>query len=107
MKNIALKYFQAFSNKDINSLQNIFDEGIVLRDWDIYAEGIHAVLDANSKIFSTVEAIMVTPKNMYQDGNVVIAEVDIEINASELIKVIDIIEFTYGGKIRAIRAFKG
>jgi hypothetical protein len=106
MKDSALKYFKAFGRKDINALRQIFDEMIVLRDWDIYAEGLDAVLDANRRIFSITETIIVTPENVYQEGNVVIAELNIEIDSSNPIKVVDILEFTDVARIVAIRAYR-
>jgi len=107
LKNKALEYFKAFESKDINTLREMFEANVVLRDWEIYAEGLDAVLDAYSKIFSTADSIIVTPGNVYQDGNVVIAELNIEINSSNPIKVVDILEFTDVAKIIAIRAYKG
>ena len=107
IKNIALKYFQSFARKDIKALREIFDENVVLRDWETFAQGVNAVIDANAKIFCIAETIKVTPINVFQDSNVVIAELDIEINSSDAIKVVDVIEFTDFGKISAIRAFRG
>lgn len=107
IKDIAKKYFQAFAKKDINSLREMFSANIVLRDWEICVDGIDAVLDANLKIFNVSESITVTPINIFQIEKVVIAELEIEINAFDPIKVVDILEFTDAGKIGAIRAFRG
>tara|TARA_B110000503_G_C6881646_1_gene302980 strand:- start:293 stop:619 length:327 start_codon:yes stop_codon:yes gene_type:complete len=107
IKKIALEYFHAFSNKDIDALCQIFDVNVSLRDWDINAEGIDAVLDSSRNIFSAVESIHVTPVRLYEDGHTIIAELVIDINSSNQIKVIDVIEFTDRSKIIAIRAYKG
>ena len=50
LKEIALSYFRDFSNKDIASLKGFFANDIVLRDWEIEAEGIEAVIEANKNI---------------------------------------------------------
>ena len=42
LKEIALSYFRDFSNKDIASLRGFFANDIVLRDWEIEAEGIES-----------------------------------------------------------------
>ena len=107
IKNTALEYFRAFARKDINALREMFDVNVVLRDWEIFAGGVDAVIDASAKIFNSVDTLSVTPINVSQNGNVVIAELKIDINSSETNKVVDILEFTEGGKISAIRAFKG
>jgi ketosteroid isomerase-like protein len=106
-RSIAHRYFQAFARKDVNSLRAMFAPDVSLRDWDIYAEGIEAVILANSKIFNALETIVVNPVNIFSDGKTVIAELIITVDHGKPLKVVDILEFTEDGKIRAIRAFKG
>ena len=107
LKGIALSYFRDFSNKDIASLRGFFANDIVLRDWEIEAEGIEAVIEANKNIFNNVTSIFVEPQNLYQEENIIIAELKIIINKSETIYVVDIIEFNYQEKIKRIFAYKG
>jgi len=103
---VAKIYFDLFSKKDIQNLKNLFSENIRLKDWEIDAKGVNEVIEANKKIFNSVESIVVTPKNIYQDNFVVICVIDILINNSEKIKVIDIIKFNENKKIEEISAFK-
>ena len=103
---IAKIYFDSFSNKDIQSLKSLFSKKISLKDWDIEAKGINEVIEANKKIFNSVESIVVTPKNIYQEKFVVICEIDILINKSEKLKVIDILKFNEHKKIEEISAYK-
>ena len=107
LKEITLKYFKDFSSKDISSLKMIFANDIILRDWEIEAKGIDAVIKANENIFKNVHTIVVEPQNLYQDGNIVISELNIVINDSEIIYVVDIIEFNKENKIKRIFAYKG
>jgi ketosteroid isomerase-like protein len=107
IKEIALNYFRAFAGKDINSLSAMFAPDVSLRDWDICAEGIEAVISANSNIFNAVETIVVNPVNIFSDGKAVIAELSITVDHVEPMRVVDILEFTDDGKIRSIRAYKG
>ena len=104
--NLAKKYFDFFSKKDIQNLKNIFSKDIILKDWEIEATGINDVLEANKKIFNSVESIIVTPKNIYKDNFVLICEIDIMINKIEKLKVIDILKFNANHKIEEISAFK-
>ena len=99
-------YFDAFANKDIKRLKNLFSENIILKDWEIEAKGIKEVVEANEKIFNSVESINVTTKNIYQDNFVLICVIDILINKTEKLKVIDILKFNKNGKIEEISAFK-
>ena len=86
-------YFKLFSAKNIEELSKLFSDDIELRDWENSSSGKSNVILTNKKIFDRVESINVKPKNIYQDGNVIIAELDILINGKEKILVVDIISF--------------
>ena len=103
---LAKKYFDYFSKKDVQNIKNIFSEDITLKDWEIEATGINDVIQSKKKIFNSVESIIVTPKNIYQDNFVLICEIDIIINNTEKLKVIDILKFNENYKIKEISAFK-
>ena len=107
MKITAIKYFEAFEKKDINSIREMFDINVTLRDWEISALGIDSVLAATAKIFYLVETISIQKINIFQDQAFVVGELKIMINGLNPIHVVDIIEFSSMGKICAIRAFKG
>ena len=105
---ISKEYFETFSNKDLAGLQELFSKDIRLRDWEIKAIGLEDVLKANKNIFINVETIQVNPLEIYNDGNTVIAELEIDINnGQESLLVLDIIEFDNENKILEIRAYKG
>ena len=110
LKDLSLSYFEAFSNKNLDALTTMFDDHVSLRDWEISASGKTAVLSANKNIFDSVESITVTPIRLYQDDNVVAAEISIDVYDNDgittVLKVVDVIEFA-GDKIRSIRAYKG
>ena len=107
MKEIAEKYFKLFSDKDLDALEPLFDERATLRDWEIEAEGKSDVFAAMKNIFDSVESIQVDPLSTYVWENTIVAELDITVNNSEKLAVVDIIDFTDEGKIFGIRAFKG
>ena len=110
-KNLALQYFDLFSQKDIKNLKLLFSHNIIdhvtLRDWEISADGLDEVIAANEQIFNGVDTIKVTPLALYQQGNTVVAEIRILVNGTETLLVTDIIDFNDDGKIVNIRAFKG
>ena len=57
----ALTYFKTFSNKDSEGLRSMFSDTVYLRDWEIFANGIDEVVDANQSTFDSVNTIVVTP----------------------------------------------
>ena len=107
LKEQALNYFETFSSKDLNKLKLFFNDFIELRDWEIQAKGIDKVIEANRKIFESVDSIKVNPVELNELNNKIFAELSIVINQSETIKVLDIIEFDSNNKISSIKAFKG
>ena len=107
IKEIALSYFNIFSQKNIEGLRTLFDDNITLRDWDINQTGIENVLKANLSIFEQVKTIKVIPQTIITENNLLSAELKIIINNKDELKVVDIIEFNTNGKIISIKAFKG
>lgn len=107
LKEIVLKYFECFSKKNIKSLKDFFSNDVVLKDWEIEANGIDEVIAANTNIFNNFKSIIVETKNLYQEKNIVIGELEIKLNNTEILRVVDIIEFNEKDKIKRIFAFKG
>ena len=115
---VIRKYFEAFSNKDIDALEEMFDKDVTLEDWDISAEGILPVCRANEQIFNSVLRITAIPEEIIIDGNNVCSLLTIEVITEGLdpnvdfaeehttLKVVDLITLTNDLKIKAISAFK-
>ena len=106
MENLVKNYFEIFSNKDIQGLENLFSDDVILQDWDILAKGKKQVIDANKNIFDSVESISVTLNNLYLDELVAICLIEIIINNEETLKIIDIIKFNHENKIIEVSACK-
>ena len=105
-KALALLYFETFSRKDLDGLARLFTANPTLRDWTGSSEGLDNVLAANKSIFDAVETIVVAPLAVYQDGSTVVAEIEVLINSSETLLVVDVITFE-DDKISSVRAYKG
>tara|TARA_R110002020_G_scaffold436207_4_gene646408 strand:- start:416 stop:742 length:327 start_codon:yes stop_codon:yes gene_type:complete len=103
----SFEYFQTFSEQDSEGLRSMFSDDVMLHDWDIIANGIDEVVQANQDIFDSVDTIVAEPLKTYIDNNVVITELKIIINEEETLLVTDIIEFNEFGKIKFVRAYKG
>ncbi len=106
MKELVKKYFEYFSNKDIEKLSDMFSEEIILQDWDIFVKGKKQVLEANKKIFNSAKNISVNINELYVDGNVATCIIKIILDNKEAIKVIDIIKINSTKKIIEISAYK-
>ena len=106
MENLVKNYFEIFSNKDIQGLENLFSDDVILQDWDILAKGKKQVLDANKNIFDSIDSISVTLNNLYLDELVAICLIEIIVNNEEALKVIDIIKFNDENKIIEVSAYK-
>tara|TARA_R100001460_G_scaffold79360_1_gene120339 strand:+ start:498 stop:830 length:333 start_codon:yes stop_codon:yes gene_type:complete len=105
---LTWKYFSAFESKDLSALTNIYDQHVVLKDWDIECNGAEKVLAANESLFTSAANIKVditrcSVDNMLQTAT---AEITINIDGEEIL-VADVITFTGEGKIKNIRAYKG
>jgi|TARA_E500000318_G_C3393570_1_gene146930 uncharacterized protein YacL (UPF0231 family) len=103
----ALEYFTTFSEKDVEGLRSMFSDDIILRDWEIIANGIDEVVDANQNTFDSVGTIIITPIKLHESSNTIVGEIKITINDEENILVTDILEFDENKKIKEIRAYKG
>ena len=106
MENLIKDYFKFFSNKDISSLENLFAENIKLIDWEISANGKKEVLEANKKIFNSVNSINIELNELIINRMSAVCLIDIMINKKEKLKVVDIIKFNNDNKIISISAFK-
>ena len=104
---ILLKYFEYFSNKDLQNLSNIFDDRVSLTDWDINAVGKESVMNANKNIFDSVNTINVDVIETFKKGNKFSCQLVITINDMETIEVVDVIEFNEKNKIISVKAYKG
>lgn len=108
-KELTIEYFKIFSNKDINKLTELFDDSIVLKDWDIQKFGKEEVVTANQNIFDSVDKITVTPIKICSDGNTTASEIEIEVDVNgkiEYLNVVDFIEFSSENKIISVTAYK-
>lgn len=111
MKEKLKKYFETFSNKDLDGLAEMFSSDVILTDWDIDAVGKDQVLEANKKIFDSVAGISVHPYAYYGGNNAYAVELTIEVTSkdndqTEELQVVDVITFDGSGLIDCIKAYK-
>lgn len=109
LKELSLIYFDAFSNKDISKLSEIYDDDDVhLIDWVIDVSGKDEVLNANKSLFEnefTLEVLAIENipgQSDFKTAN----QIEINIEGQPKLKVLDIITFNSSGKITKIIASK-
>ena len=105
----AVAYFDAFSAKDLERLEELYAKNVYLRDWEGTYVGSMPVLKANKELFDNVDTIVIRPIVLHfdVDDNSISAEIEIMISDMEPFLVVDIIEFNSDAEIVAIRAYKG
>lgn len=106
MKTQLKKYFEVFSNKDIDNLSDLFSDDVVLIDWNLSAFGKEEVLKANKSIFDSVDTIKIFVSSIYENDKdkSYLCLIDVVINNSELLKVSDYIKFDDDGLIKSVEA---
>lgn len=106
-KNIILSYLKFYEKKDLNSIEKIFSDDIILRDWKIRVEGKEMALIETKKNFESVDSIQIEVISLYENKNSVAAELKIIINGSQELYVVDVITINPQGRITSIKAFIG
>jgi len=107
LKKLAMDYINNFNNKDLIKLKKMFALDVSLRDWNVYSIGIDSVIEANRSIFIEFKNIKATPLAFIEDSYKIAIELEICLDNSNKIKVLDILEFNEDFKIKSIKAFKG
>lgn len=107
LKDLAKKYFNAFSAKDISGVRGTLAATVTLRDWEISQQGVDDVLAATAAIFASCSTIDVVVTALYAESSTVLAELEISFDGGEPLRVLDVLEFNDAGQISSIRAFKG
>lgn len=105
-KQLAINYFEAWKNKDINKLDNIFSESVKLIDWALNLNGKIDVVSHNKFFFQSVTQIELEVISLIEDKGHVAAELSIKVDANDWLPVVDIINFDTNGQITKIVAYK-
>lgn len=103
----ACIYFEAFSNKDLEKLSDLYADNVTLSDWEpLFFDSKEQVLKANKELFDSVNSVNIKLKRIGSNSNTVFAEIDILINEDTNLYVVDILGFDEQNKIKSIRAYK-
>lgn len=106
-KEICLDYLKKYADKNLESIEKMFADDIVLRDWKIRVEGKERAVDETRKNFANAETIEIEVLSTYENEDTVAAELKITVDRKEELYVVDIITLNTEGKIASIRAYLG
>ncbi len=106
-KRRCLEYLKKYAEKDLRSIENMFADDIVLRDWKIRVEGKEKAVDETRKNFANAETIEIEVLSTYENENTVAAELKITVDKTEELYVVDVITINPEGEITSIRAYLG
>ena len=106
MKTIVNLYFEYWNNHSIGDLRKLFDNEIVLEDWENTFSGIEEVIQENENIFTNFPKVHATISDLALNEKSVYTKIKVFLNEDNTIDVIDIFEFK-DDKIIKIKAFKG
>jgi ketosteroid isomerase-like protein len=100
------EYFEAFVNKDLERLSQLYSDDVVLSEWNENVfTGKEAVLQANADLFDKFENIGVVVKARGESGNISLNEIIVLLDDIS-VKVVDSITIQ-DEKIVYIMAYKG
>lgn len=104
---LVKRYFLAFQKKKTSQLENLFEERVILNDWNNFIIGKKRVIIFNQKIFTKFKNIKIIIKNILYNKNTLIAACVIDVILDKKkIRVVDVIYFSKKMKIKKIEAYK-
>lgn len=103
-REVSTDYLVAFGLGDTKRLKELYNNSIVLTDWNGEWKGKQAVLDMNEEIFKLKPAVHI--HEVHQVGNRTYNHITIHIG-DESLKVIDVIDWNDKFQILSIIAYKG
>ena len=116
------KYFQAFADKDIEVLSEMFTDDIILIDWNNTFTGKYQVVNEVKGIFTNFKTIKLEVTDIFSSLNIINAdrgettvsipkddsfacEIVIVFDDLEPLYIMDLIEFDSEGRIKKLTAY--
>ena len=100
------RYFDAFQRKSLEQLEELVAPNITLRDWDTVAIGVENFLSANGVVFDSFDNIAITRVASDVIAPKAFCLLEIELDRSAPLTVLDVIVIDNKGKIVSIEAFR-
>ena len=100
-------FLAAYELKDIEKISKMFATNVVLRDWNLEVSGLGAALAEYSKNFRDANSLQVTVNQIYESESGIAAQLEIVVNDSEKLNVVDVFTFNEANKITSVVAYRG
>jgi len=99
---LSEKYFEYFSEKNVEALSKLYSDEIVLTDWNGKWDGKENVLEENKKLFQRDFSLEI--QDMGQIGNKTYTFLSITVEGDS-IRVLDILEWDETYQIKSVEAY--
>lgn len=100
-------YLQAYEAKDLARIERQFADDIHLADWNLAVSGKAAALTETQRNFESARSLTMAIQTVYEGEDRAAAELEIVVDGTVRLHVVDALSFDAAGRITAIRAYKG
>ncbi|MGJ8692534.1 MAG: nuclear transport factor 2 family protein [Thalassotalea sp.] len=100
-------YLKFYADKNIVKIADMFADDVLLRDWKISVTGKSAAMAETEKNFRSAKTIAIEVLHTYESKTAVTGELRIVVDETEVLYVVDVINFDDNNKIKSIRAYLG
>ena len=100
-------FLSAYERKDIETISKMFAVDVVVRDWNRQVSGLDEAVAEYSKNFRDADSLSITVNQILESESGVAAELEIVVNKSERLSVVDVFTFNEDSKITSVVAYKG
>lgn len=104
---LTRKFLTAYEAKQLDVIAKMFSAEIVLKDWNYEVSGYEPALAEFAKNFADAKTLKISIKQLLVAHNSVAAEIEVLVNNSDKINVVDVLRFNETGQILSIFAYKG
>ena len=102
---IAEQYFEAWNERSIISLDELFHIDVILEDWEVKIDGKSQLLSHIQGVLGVLPDLQVIVLSMTISGSKIIAEIEVKLDLCNTIQVVDVLHFV-DCKIKYIKAYK-
>jgi len=100
-------FLEAYEAKDLQRISALLAHDVVVRDWNLEVVGKDAALSEFAKNFEQASTLSIQIKHVYTSATGVAAEIEIEVNGVESLRVIDVLTLNESMEIISIVSYKG
>ncbi|MFM1787028.1 MAG: hypothetical protein RL228_978 [Actinomycetota bacterium] len=100
-------FLTAYESKDIVAIAEMFSSDVLLRDWNLEVTGKAEALREFKKNFAAAQSLKISINTIYVSESGAAAELEILVNQTELLKVVDVVTFDTSNKITSVVSYKG